>query len=546
MVQVYLCDIIFFCHVLKHNAVLFIKSTTDCIFILQAIISKVLNSKQKLYCVFIDFEKAFDKIDRVTLWHKLLIENVSSKMVNALKSMYSVVKNCIRHNGRLSEYIESNIGVKQGDPSSPMLFMMFINDINQCKNDNLNGIFTVDDIKLFLLLYADDQVIFAKSPETLQAMLSDIEQYCKTWCLKINTAKTKTVIFENGRHTSYDFYLNNTKLEVVKSFKYLGVHFFKNGNWHRTQKYIAEHASFALHNLFSLFTRVELPTSQKCKLFDALVGSILNYGSEVWGGHEANDIEIVHNKFCRKILYVRQSTNLSCLYGEFGRVPLNVIRKINMIRYWFKIVNDHENSLTNMIYRMLRSDADKNVNYGGTNWASQIKDILQSHGFSNLWLTQDVYGVPFSAVKQRIIDVFQQTWYTEINNSSRLSSYCRFKHAFTQEKYLDCISEKKYRIPLCKFRVSAHNLAIEKGRHLDISRENRICQFCNLNVVESEYHFLLVCPNLLELRRKYLPPYYCHWPNLNKFDSLMSSSSKKTLLNLAKFVYHAEKARIRN
>ena len=274
----------------------------------------------------------------------------------------------------------------------------------------------------------------------------------------------------------------------------------------------------------------------------------MNYGSEVWGGHEANDIEIVHNKFCRKILYVRQSTNLSCLYGELGRVPLNVIRKINMIRYWFKIVNDHENCLTNMIYRMLRSDADKNVNYGGTNWASQIKDILQSHGFSNLWLTQDVNGVPFSAVKQRIIDVFQQTWYTEINNSSRLtcSSYCRFKHAFTQEKYLDCISEKKYRIPLCKFRVSAHNLAIEKGRHLDISRENRICQFCNLNVVESEYHFLLVCPNLLELRRKYLPPYYCHWPNLNKFDSLMSSSSKKTLLNLAKFVYHAEKARIRN
>ena len=79
---------------------------------------------------------------------------------------------------------------------------------------------------------------------------------------------------------------------------------------------------------------------------------------------------------------------------------------------------------------------DKNVNYGGTNWASQIKDILQSHGFSNLWLTQDVNGVPFSAVKQRIIDVFQQTWYTEINNSSRLSSYCRFKHAFILRLHL--------------------------------------------------------------------------------------------------------------
>ena len=132
------------------------KSTTDCIFILQSIISKVLDSKQKLHCVFIDFEKAFDKIDRMTVWHKLILENVSSKIVKALKSMYSVVKNCVRYNGQFSEYINSHIGVKQGDPSSPMLFMMFINDIIQCVNDDLEGVFTVEDIRLFLLLYADD------------------------------------------------------------------------------------------------------------------------------------------------------------------------------------------------------------------------------------------------------------------------------------------------------------------------------------------------------------------------------------------------------
>ena len=48
------------------------KSTTDCIFILHSIISKILNSKEKLYCVFIDFEKAFDKINRIALWQKLL------------------------------------------------------------------------------------------------------------------------------------------------------------------------------------------------------------------------------------------------------------------------------------------------------------------------------------------------------------------------------------------------------------------------------------------------------------------------------------------
>ena len=245
----------------------------------------------------------------MTLWHKLILENVSSMIVKALKSMYSVVKNCVRYNGWFSEYTYSHIGIKQGDPSSPMLFMMFINDIIQCVNDDLEGVFTVEDIRLFLLLYADDEVIFAKSREVLQAMLLDIEHYCNASGLKINTAKTKTMIFEKGLHTSYDFYLNNTKLEVVKSFKYLGViFFFKNQNWHRTQKCI-----------------VEISISQKCKLFDALVGSILNYSSEIWGGYEAKDVELVHNKFCRKNLHVRQSTNLKFLYGELGRVPLNVI-----------------------------------------------------------------------------------------------------------------------------------------------------------------------------------------------------------------------------
>ena len=129
-------------------------------------------------------------------------------MVRALQAMYSNVKACIRHNNSYSAFIDSKFGVKQGDPSSPLIFMMFINDINQHINSDLNGIFSINDINVFLLLYADDQVVFAKSPETLQRILYDIENYYNTWGLKINTSKTK-VIFEKGQPTTYDFYLNN-------------------------------------------------------------------------------------------------------------------------------------------------------------------------------------------------------------------------------------------------------------------------------------------------------------------------------------------------
>ena len=131
------------------------------------------------------------------------------------------------------------------------------------------------------------------------------------------------MIFERGRHTICELFLNNVKLEVVDSFKYLGVHFFKNGNWFRTQKRLAQHASYALHNLFALFRQIDIPVTEKCKLFDTLVGSILNYSSEVWGIHDAKDVEVIHSKFCRWVLNVKKSTNLSGLYGELGRVPFS-------------------------------------------------------------------------------------------------------------------------------------------------------------------------------------------------------------------------------
>ena len=519
------------------------KSTTDCIFTFFSIISKTLHAGDKLYCVFVDYEKAFDRIDRTLLWQKLMSENISSRFVRALSSMYQVVKACIRYKSSISQFFSSEIGLKQGDPSSPLLFMFFINDITQNINSDIESIFTIDEIKIFMLLYADDAVLFAKSPVALQSILNDLERYCALWGLKINVKKTKAMIFEKGRHTSYDFYINNTKLDLVSSFKYLGMHFFKNGNWHRAQKRIASHASYALHNLFGLFKHIELPISEKCKLFDTFVGSVLNYGGEILGLNEAKDIELIHSKFCRWILHVRKSTNLTGLYGELGRVPFIIQRKIRMINYWVKLLGLNDQSIHKKLYSMLKQDADNNISYNGSNWAFQIKSLLNELGLSYIWLQQNEFTIPVNLIKQRIFDNYYQSWYSNINNSSRLSMYSRYKHDFLFETYLDTIPDQKFRITLTKFRLSSHNLAIERGRFENIPRNDRICRCCNLHMVESEYHFLLVCPLYNDLRKKYFKNYFCRWPTLNKFDALMSNSSKSKTLSLSNFLYFAMKLR---
>lgn len=75
------------------------------------------------------------------------------------------------------------------------------------------------------------------------------------------------------------------------------------------------------------------------QLFDAMVAPILLYGADVWC-YENNDIlDILHLEFCKYILKVKKSTPNCIIYGELGRVPLDVSVKARMIGFWERIVN---------------------------------------------------------------------------------------------------------------------------------------------------------------------------------------------------------------
>ena len=101
------------------------------------------------------------------------------------------------------------------NPLSALLFVFFINDIVQkvASNDDQNSI-SLHDVNQFMLLYADDAVLFGKSPQLLQQMLNNLHEYSISWDLNVNTEKTKIMIFENGRKTTTMFRYGDVPLKM--------------------------------------------------------------------------------------------------------------------------------------------------------------------------------------------------------------------------------------------------------------------------------------------------------------------------------------------
>ena len=143
--------------------------------------------------------------------------------------------------------------LEAGRNLSPVLFALFVDDLELfLQNDPLCGL-SVDDLTLILMLFADDMVVFGKSVEELQNNLELLNVYCKKWGLEVNTEKTKVMVFRNRGplKANEKWTYNGKNLEVVNDFNYLGTVFNYTGSFILNQETLAGKGLKALNVLLS-------------------------------------------------------------------------------------------------------------------------------------------------------------------------------------------------------------------------------------------------------------------------------------------------------
>ena len=206
-----------------------------------------INNKKYTIAAFTDLRKAFDTVSHDILGNKLHTFGFHNNIIAWLKDYLSNRKQRCKVSGITSDYLDITCGVPQGSILGPMLFLLYINDIN----NTLNLCKTK--------LYADDTVVYAthnSEPQCHELLSRDLEillEWFNRNKLTINLDKTKLMLFatKNMQKKALfpDLEISGTKLQYVRQFNYLGV---KLDNRLTFETHASECIRLVSHKLFLL------------------------------------------------------------------------------------------------------------------------------------------------------------------------------------------------------------------------------------------------------------------------------------------------------
>ena len=496
-------------------------STIDHIFTLKCLLDIYLSKGQKIYACFIDYAKAFDSVWRVGLWKKLLDQGIDGKVIRIIMNMYEEAKSCVKSSDGLTNFFKCETGVRQGENLSPFLFAIFLNDLERFLEDSgfrgLQHLHMFSNsryvrelgymLKMFILLYADDTILLADSPEELQKGLDSMNDYCSKWKLNMNKDKTKVMIFSRGKSKKEPpvFKIGNNTLEIVDKYCYLGVLFNYNGS---LSSAVEQNAKKGVRAMFSLLRRgreLKLSFKTQIDLFDQIVAPVLTYGCEVWGYEKLDDIFAVQKKFYKYMLKLSTSTPTAMVLGEVGKFPIGLKVRELMIGYWTKLINEVNSKKWNVVtYNIIKELSEGE--YVKSEWFRAIKNILTECNKDNVLSDANIDK---DRLKKAIRDddrrYYIERWEDELNSDPRCCIYKTYKNEFKCEEYMQLLPNT-LGWNFAKMRLSNLNSDNVRNRMYGSTvQQIEKCQLCDKVTICDELHYIVECEQLSTERKKCEP-----------------------------------------
>ena len=246
---------------------------------LRTINERYLERQKDVYICFIDYEKAFDRVNHDKLIEKLKLAGLDGKDIRIITRLYWEQVAVVQTEKGNLEGIKIRRGTRQGCVLSPYLFNLFTELIFRViENDEEGG-----DRRLSNLRYADDTGITAESEREVQIYATRVNEEDKHFGMKMNIKKTKTMVISQKVETSkVNITLDGQPVEQVERFVYLGQLITENGKCDEEIRRRIDIARTAFIKMRNIMTNPKLSTSVRLRFIKYSVWLTLLYGVKTW------------------------------------------------------------------------------------------------------------------------------------------------------------------------------------------------------------------------------------------------------------------------
>ena len=433
---------------------------------LRLLIDVAIKKKRTLYVAFVDYAKAYDRVDRQKLFGYLDARGCGTRFLRALQASYVMSKGQIG-----SETFPTCAGVRQGATSSCPLFTMFIEPtiekVNEFGTDGWLG-------ETHILLLMDDTAVVASSRDALTKKLEALLTSAAEIGMTVNSSKSK-YLHVNERDTA-PFQIGDVVIEYSPQYTYLGTPISATNIRKQVQEHIQSKAAHV--NKFSAFLRKnsDAPFAIKMQVWKCALQSALFYSCETWLCNDLKAAEKVYSFCIKQLLGIRQTTCTDVAFIEAG-VP-GAVAEIRHRQQKF--------------LKKLRARPE----YGTSYLSNVITLAVEARSPSGILLSQLLESNTTDFVREGIDSIKARI---EASSSSKRRTYLTINPALA----VHCVytsspsPPEAYRVCFTRLRTSSHSLRIETGRWARIPVDERLCPCGD---VQTEEHVFLTCPLLATAR----------------------------------------------